>query len=128
MGLEEAVREVLKSNQSIYWLALHATGTKVWDSIEMGLVSKIFGEQIPHLSAFKRTFGHALGSACLLSIAMIAEGLANQRLPVLPHPIDPAFNLSFPKASLTHAKRAMNWSVGMGGTVAVNLFESCHDN
>lgn len=130
LGLEEAVKEAfstIPTEQSIDWLALHATGTKAWDFIEAHLVTKLFGQHLPHISAFKRTFGHALGSACLLSMAMVAEGLANQILPKLPQDIDPSLNLNLANINKTQAKTAMNWSVGMGGTVAVNLFEACHD-
>ncbi len=123
-GLEEAVKEVLSLPENIDWLSLHATGTKSWDAIESQLVKKIFKQDLPHISAFKRTFGHALGSACLLSIAMIAEGLANKNLPKLPSNIDPALQLNLNNINKTVAKKAMNWSVGMGGSVAVNLFES----
>jgi 3-oxoacyl-[acyl-carrier-protein] synthase II len=127
LGLEEAVHEALsqmKKDTTIDWLSLHATGTKAWDFIEANLIHKLFSPELPHISAFKRTFGHTLGSGCLLSIAMLAEGLQQGRLPIIPQEIDPAFNLNLsPK---TKAKRAMNWSAGMGGTVAVNILESYH--
>jgi 3-oxoacyl-(acyl-carrier-protein) synthase len=111
---------------AIDWLALHATGTKAWDKIEARLIRKVFHEKIPHISAFKRTFGHTLSSACLFSIAMIAEGLAQQRLPILPQKIDPEFALNFNTPPKEKIQYAMNWSVGMGGSIAVNLFEACH--
>lgn len=123
LGLAEAVKECLKPNQIIDWLSLHATGTKAWDSIEINLIKNIFSGQTPHISAFKRSFGHCLGSACLLSIAMLAEGLANQILPKLPKNIDPEFNLNLNLSKKNKAQNAMNWSVGMGGSIAVNVFE-----
>lgn len=128
-GLEEAFVETmsnLKNNTTIDWLSLHATGTKAWDQIEASLVNKLFATKIPHISAFKRTFGHTLSSACLLSISMIAEGLSKQKLPQLPQFIDPKLNLKLNTQNIAFAKTAMNWSVGMGGTVAVNLFEHYH--
>jgi 3-oxoacyl-(acyl-carrier-protein) synthase len=124
LALEEAILESLQYQSKIDWLALHATGTKAWDSIETSLMKKIFGRDLPHISAFKRSFGHSLGSACLLSIAMIAEGLCNQTLPKLPDNIDPNFDLEFTTPKNFKIQHAMNWSVGMGGSVAVNLFET----
>ena len=127
IALKEAFAETLvQANYTasmIEWLSLHATGTRVWDEIEANLVNELFAGHTPHLSAFKRTFGHTLGSSCLLSTAMIAEGLATERLPILPNDIDLGFDLCLPKVPSEKANCAMNWSAGMGGTVTVNLFE-----
>ena len=60
--LEEAFRDTIESvdikSSQIDWLSLHATGTRVWDPLEIAMTKKIFKNQIPHLSAFKRSFGH----------------------------------------------------------------------
>lgn len=116
----------LNPNQ-IDWLSLHATGTRVWDPLEINLVKKIYPEKIPYLTAFKRSFGHGRANACLMATAMIAEGLKNQRLPVLPQDIDPDFNLDISLIKHKPPQLAMHWSAGMGGTIAVNLFKTLND-
>ncbi len=126
-ALREAVIDSLKflkgDLSKIDWISLHATGTKVWDALEIKLIKELFGKKPPHLSAFKRTFGHGRSTACLIAVAMIAEGLEKNRLPVLPQDIDPNFNLDLSLVHNTKASYAMHWSAGMGGTIAVNLFE-----
>lgn len=91
--LKEAFIETIDSvglqPSQIDWLSLHATGTRVWDPLEIGLVKKIFSKNIPHLSAFKRSFGHGRSTGCLMAAAMIVEGLKSQRLPILPQDIIP---------------------------------------
>ncbi len=129
--LKEATQETLNylgyDISKIDWLSMHATGTCLWDHIESRLALEIFGPSLPHISAFKRTFGHTLGSAGLLEASMLAEGLATQRLPLWPKNTDPKLKLkqnlkrTIPPIKL---QRAMMWSAGMGGDVTVNLFEA----
>lgn len=118
----ETIDSVGLQPSQIDWLSLHATGTRVWDPLEIGLVKKIFSKNIPHLSAFKRSFGHGRSTGCLMAAAMIIEGLKSQRLPILPQDIDPSFNLDISAIKSKGPKFAMHWSAGMGGTIAVNLF------
>jgi 3-oxoacyl-[acyl-carrier-protein] synthase II len=124
-ALKEAHAEILGKTgletSNIDWLSMHATGTKVWDSIEAHVIKALFGETLPHLSAFKRTFGHTLSVAGILETAMLVEGLSSGCLPQWPDDIDPAFNLKKP-SHVTTARHAMSWGIGMGGTVAMNLF------
>jgi 3-oxoacyl-(acyl-carrier-protein) synthase len=130
-ALEEAFLDTLKAigleSSQIDWISLHATGTKIWDPLEIGLFKKLFPKIMPHLSAFKRTFGHGRSTACLMASAMIAEGLKNNQTPVLPADIDPLFKLDLSLIQHKSPKLAMHWSAGMGGTMVVNLFQSLTD-
>ncbi|MDF1654464.1 MAG: beta-ketoacyl synthase N-terminal-like domain-containing protein [Coxiellaceae bacterium] len=121
---EEAVGNSSYQMSDIDWLSMHATGTRVWDQIEAQLANNMFGNQIPHISAFKRTFGHTLGAAGLLEACMVAEGLSQKRLPLWPQGIDPGLQLPLPCKLRACARNAITWSAGMGGDIAVNLFEA----
>lgn len=106
--------------ENIHWLSLHATGTRAWDAIEADAVKRVFPRSLPHLSAFKRTFGHALGAAGIFEGIMLVEALKRGTLPPPLANVDPSLGLSASK-QLT-ATNALMWSAGMGGDVAVNLF------
>lgn len=108
--------------ESIDWVSLHATGTRVWDQLEIDVVRQLFGCQLPHLSAFKRTFGHTMGAAGLLEAGIVCEGLFQRRLPPWPEPTDPTLGLLPSSRQATHATHAMMWSAGMGGDVVANIF------
>ncbi len=124
--LQDVVHDTLKKTNrkisDIDWLSMHATGTKVWDKIEANVINTLFKQKKPHISAFKRTFGHTLGAAGVLEAAMLAEGLSARKLPKFPENIDTALSLApTPRSSAQHA---MSFGIGLGGTVAVNLFET----
>lgn len=123
--IEASVRSLKQASltaHAIDWVSLHATGTRVWDELEVRCVKHLFGSRLPHLSAFKRSFGHTMGAAGLLEAGLLCEGLAGRRIPTWPHPIDPALNLPKPSQIPEHATTAMMWSAGMGGDVAANIF------
>ena len=109
---------------TIDWVSLHATGTRVWDDLEVRCAKRLFGSRLPHLSAFKRSFGHTMGAAGLLEAGLLCEGLASRRLPPWPCPTDPALELTKPLKIRSYATNAMMWSAGMGGDVAANIFSA----
>ena len=106
--------------EDVHWLSLHATGTRVWDAIEADAVRRVFPNSLPHLSAFKRTFGHTLGAAGMFEGIMLVEALKLGTLPPPLENVDPTLGLNTSKHST--ASTALMWSAGMGGDVAVNLF------
>ena len=116
---QELLGQLQSSPQDIDWLSLHATGTRRWDSVEIQWLKQIWHEAIPHVSAFKRNFGHTLGAAGLLEVAMLAEGLACGALPKWPNDLDPGLGLHAPKTE-NPPSLAMAWGAGMGGEMVVN--------
>ena len=120
----KALEQANLAPEAIDWLSLHATGTQTWDPLEIQCARRIFGPTLPHLSAFKRSFGHGMGAAGLLEAGLLCEGLANAKVPPWPEPTDPAMKLSPPSAPLRRPHHAMMWSAGMGGDNSVNIFSA----
>jgi 3-oxoacyl-[acyl-carrier-protein] synthase II len=104
------------------WISLHATGTPRFDAAEVSCVRRVFGDQLPWISAMKRTTGHALAASGLLEASLLAEGLRIGKLPAWPGNIDPAFDLpENPPRPSQSPSTAVQIGQGMGGTVVVNL-------
>jgi 3-oxoacyl-[acyl-carrier-protein] synthase II len=109
----------------IDWISLHATGTPRFDAAEIACVRRVFGDQLPWISAVKRTTGHALAASGLLEASLLAEGLRTGKLPTWPKNIDPLFGLpENPPAPERKPSVALQIGQGMGGTVVVNLLGS----
>ena len=104
------------------WISLHATGTTRYDSLEAGVLSRLFGKNMPWLSAFKGFTGHALSASGLLEAAMLSEGLKRGEVPPLPIGVDEGLGLVLPEGKcLPVPKTALQIAQGMGGDVVVNL-------
>jgi len=104
------------------WISLHATGTTRFDAAEISCVRRVFGNQLPWISAMKRTTGHALAASGLLEASLLAEGLRAGKLPAWPTNIDPAFKLpENPSRPSESPSTAVQIGQGMGGTVVVNV-------
>ena len=124
--LEEMIlrsqEEILPEGKSVDWVSLHATGTNRYDTVEASVLTRVFGEKIPWISAVKRTTGHALSASGLLEAALLAEGLRLADVPPPPSEIDESLGLAFPKANSQPVPRvALQIGQGMGGDVVVNL-------
>lgn len=113
-------------SDSIHWLSLHATGTQVWDAAEAKAVHQMFAKKPPHLSAFKRTFGHTLGAAGLFEAIMLVEAMMRGIVSDPLEQLDSSLGLDTSVPN-TAAGNALMWSAGMGGDIAVNLFGRLHD-
>jgi len=50
-------------NTRIDYINAHGTSTPVGDTIELGAVRAVFGEDMPHISSTKSLTGHAQGAA-----------------------------------------------------------------
>ena len=50
-------------NTRIDYINAHGTSTPVGDTIELGAVRDVFGEDLPHISSTKSLTGHAQGAA-----------------------------------------------------------------
>lgn len=125
-GLKQLIRQLLSerscSVEDIDWISLHATGTNRYDAIEAAVISSVFGERLPWISAFKRTTGHALSASGLIEGVLLVEGISRGEVPPLPHSIDHAFGLKLPGASEGRSPSiALQIGQGMGGDLVVNL-------
>jgi 3-oxoacyl-(acyl-carrier-protein) synthase len=104
------------------WISLHATGTPRFDAAEISCVRRVFGGQLPWISAMKRTTGHALAASGLLEASLLTEGLRAGKLPAWPRNVDPAFGLPENPSWLSEPpSTALQIGQGMGGTVVVNV-------
>ena len=104
------------------WVSLHATGTPRFDAAEISCLQRVWGGNLPLISAMKRTTGHALAASGLLEAALICEGLRLGVLPPWPKNLDPALGLPISSPLTTQKPEiALQIGQGMGGTVVVNL-------
>jgi 3-oxoacyl-(acyl-carrier-protein) synthase len=104
------------------WVSLHATGTPRFDATEIACLQRVWGGNLPLISAMKRTTGHALAASGLLEAALLAEGLRLGTLPPWPKNLDPALGLPIsPSLPTQKPELALQIGQGMGGTVVVNL-------
>lgn len=110
------------AGSAVDWVSLHATGTPRFDAAEIACVRRVFGENLPWLSAMKRTTGHALAASGLLEAGLLGEGLRTGRLPAWPSKMDASFGLPASRSRPSSSPAlAVQIGQGMGGTVVVNL-------
>ena len=122
-NLENDFLALRGEHPSIDWVSLHATGTPRFDRAEIGCLKRLFPENLPWISAFKRTTGHALGASGLLEAALLAEGLKTHSVPSWPSGIDPTLKIDDRrKDQPPRPERALQIAQGMGGAVVLNLF------
>ena len=89
-------------------LVMHAPGTLQGDKAELKAITKIFGENMPHLISTKHLSGHTLGTSGALSIELAIMMLQNKG------------NISFPYETIAHQNNnipetIMINAVGFGG-------------
>jgi 3-oxoacyl-[acyl-carrier-protein] synthase II len=112
------------SGVRLHWLSLHATGTRIFDAIEMRIIQEVFAPETPWISAMKRTTGHTLGAAGVLEAVLISEGLRVGEWPAFPIDIDPLlWGGQLKTAPPTPPDGCIQIGQGMGGVVAVNVWE-----
>lgn len=125
--LERLIRGVIgdASGREVDWVSLHATGTARFDTVECSVLSRVFGEGRPWISAFKGMTGHTLSASGLIEAVLLVEGLRQGLYPALPRQIDENLGLRLPdSATRTTPKTALQIAQGMGGDVVVNLLSS----
>ena len=119
-AMEEALKDARISADKIDYVNLHATGTKLNDSMEAKAVDKVFsGRKVP-VSGTKPMTGHTLGAAGSLEFAACFLAIEKQSLPIhlndgVQDPSMPELNLV--KKSETNAKieKCMSNSFAFGG-------------
>jgi len=107
----------------IDWICLHATGTRRFDSEELGFVRRAF-RPLPWITAMKRCLGHGLGAAGVVEAALMVEGLRRGELPPWPTDLDPDLGLpERPPLPVPVPRNALQLASGMGGVVVMNLLQ-----
>jgi 3-oxoacyl-(acyl-carrier-protein) synthase len=119
--LSELLQRALAEYPAPDWLSLHATGTPRFDAVEVGCLQRVFGGDLPWVSAMKRTTGHALGASGVIEAVLLMEGLRLGRVPSWPANTDPALGLTCPRLA-PKPRTAFQIGQGMGGSVVVNVF------
>jgi 3-oxoacyl-[acyl-carrier-protein] synthase II len=122
--LERLIRGVIgdAEGREVDWLSLHATGTARFDTVECSVVSRVFGERRPWISAFKGMTGHTLSASGLIEAVLLVQGLRHGQYPALPRQIDDNLGLKLPDLAIrTTPITALQIAQGMGGDVVVNL-------
>lgn len=108
------------------WISLHATGTRIFDAIELQVIKKVFAGESPWIMAVKRTMGHTLGAAGVLDAAFISEGLYRGQWPSWPSDMDPLIAFpNGPSLSASPPEKCIQIGQGMGGVVTINLWGRC---
>lgn len=105
----------------IDWISLHATGTRIFDPIEIQAVKSCFPDHHPWLSAMKRVNGHSLSASGLVDAVLVTHGLVNSEILAWPSNTDPEIELDKMKPSIPpKPENAILIAQGMGGVVALN--------
>jgi 3-oxoacyl-[acyl-carrier-protein] synthase II len=112
----------LLRGRTVDWVSLHATGTSRFDALEVKAILKSFAEEIPWLSAFKRTTGHALSASGLMEVALLVEGLRSGSVPPALSGVDESLGLGLAGKMIPPVPQtAIQIGQGMGGDVVINL-------
>lgn len=82
MAMERAIADAHISAESIDYVNLHGTGTRLNDSMEGKGVNLVFGDYKVPVSTTKAVMGHTLGAAGALELAVCFYAIKNQKLPV----------------------------------------------
>ena len=89
-ALLEALREAGVTPQGIAVVRAHGTGTKMNDSVEGGIISRIFSRRSPVVTALKPRLGHTISASSLLELAVLLEETIHRgRVPAIVG-LDPA--------------------------------------
>lgn len=84
-GLAKAVRQALREAGvepgDVDYVNAHGTGTRFNDAMECEAFGTVFGDARPPVSSIKSIFGHTLGAAGALDVAICVAALERQVLP-----------------------------------------------
>ena len=91
LAVKLAIENAFIKPDDVDYIHAHGTGTKINDTIETGVIKKIYREKaykIP-ISSVKSMIGHTIGASGAISIICTVQGLNNNYLP-------PTINLDIP--------------------------------
>lgn len=120
--LESLIRKTLRfvPEGNVDWISLHATGTPRYDAAEVAVLGRVFGRNLPGISAFKGIAGHTLSASGLLEAALLVEGLRRQKIPPGSRTEEGLLgSFTMPESNIPRC--ALQLAGGMGGDVVVNL-------
>ncbi|MDD4091908.1 MAG: beta-ketoacyl-[acyl-carrier-protein] synthase family protein [Smithellaceae bacterium] len=96
----------------------HATSTKIGDKVEADALERIFGTNVPPVSANKSQLGHAMGASSAIETILAMEGMQRDTvLPTVNYEPDPAIRLDcVPGAARkVHQEFVLKNAFGFGG-------------
>lgn len=129
-GAVRCMRQALAGlgNTRIDYINAHGTSTPVGDTIELGAVREVFGEDLPHISSTKSLTGHAQGAAgvheAIYSLLMLEHDFLSASANI--EELDPgAEGVPLVRERLDNAKLncVLSNSFGFGGTNASLAFK-----
>ncbi|MGV3721424.1 MAG: 3-oxoacyl-ACP synthase, partial [Actinomycetota bacterium] len=118
--LEQAISDALRAARTdpadVAGVIAHGTGTTANDSIEAGVIGRIFGEAIP-VTSIKGALGHIMGAAGLLNLAVACEAWATGVLPPTlgNGPTWPGANVAPAERNLRRRRPLLALASGFGG-------------
>jgi len=104
----------------------HAASTKVGDRIEAETLGRIFGGDVPPVSANKSQIGHTMGAASAVESILAMEGMLNDTaLPTLNYASDPEVTVDcVPEGARTvKQEHVLKNAFGFGGCNACLVFK-----
>jgi len=129
-GAVRCMRQALAGlgNTRIDYINAHGTSTPVGDTIELGAVRDVFGEDLPHISSTKSLTGHAQGAAgvheAIYSLLMLEHDFLSVSANI--EDLDPAAEgVPLVRERIDDAKLncVLSNSFGFGGTNACLAFK-----
>ena len=116
-AIKQALNDAKLEPRDIGYINLHGTATPLNDQVEAGVVSAIFGQQVP-CSSTKPLTGHTLGAAGIIEAA-ISTLILQHGLPLPPQdfrasPIDPAL----PECGILRQSQPLRLPVVMSNSFA----------
>ena len=132
-AIQAALDDANLKPEDIDYINLHGTGTISNDLMEANAIYKVFGDKVP-ASSTKPLTGHCLGAAASIEAFICYQILKGERnLPI--HKFDGEYDETLPKINLVtentpqkEVKVCMSTSFGFGGTNAVVILASRHQN
>ncbi len=104
--------------QDISAINAHATSTKIGDKVEADALERVFGQNVPSVSANKSQLGHAMGASSAIESILAMEGMRKDTLlPTINYEPDPAIVLDFApdKARTLKQEFVLKNAFGFGG-------------
>lgn len=124
--VNQALAKAQLNADQIDYINMHATGTKIGDSVECQGMMQVFGNR-PFVSSTKSMHGHSIGSSSAIEAVMCVMALQNNVVPATINlaDIDPACPGNHVTASMeTPVDHVLTNSFGFGGTNGILILSS----
>lgn len=113
--IENAIKQAKITHDDIDYINAHGTGTPMNDSVEMGVISRIFGMSKP-VTSLKSFIGHTLGGSTTTEIAIILDMLSKGVIVQHKGFSDPIQGVNIPLSTIErHVNYFIKSSFGFGG-------------